>query len=132
MNVKASGKNRRRILVVDDHPDCAESICTLLDIFGQDARAATTGREALAMVESFDPEIVMLDISLPDMSCYEIAQRLRGATGRRRYLAAITGWGQLVDRMRAFAAGFDQHVVKPTDAAALRGILSAVDSLQAC
>jgi CheY-like chemotaxis protein len=113
-----------RVLIVDDYPDAAEAASMLITLYGHECRTATTGQDALAQAATFDPEIVILDIGLPDISGYEVARTLRARPGGRSlYLAAVTGWGQPEDRARALAAGFDQHVLKPTDAAKIKGIL---------
>lgn len=105
-----------RVLVVDDYPDSAEAASMLLTLYGHECRTATTGREALEQAEVFAPDIVILDIGLPDMTGYEVARALReGARGPSMYLAAVTGWGQPADRDKAFAAGFDCHITKPAD-----------------
>ena len=116
---------RVRVLVVDDYPDSAEISAMLLELFGHECRTATTGQEALAHAATFDPDIVILDIGLPDISGYEVARTLRAQPrDRPLYLAAVTGWGQPEDRVRALAAGFDLHVLKPTDGAKIQNILS--------
>lgn len=113
-----------RVLVVDDYPDSAESASMLLAFYGHECRTAVTGQGALEQAAAFDPDIVILDIGLPDISGYEIARILRARAGERPlYLAAVTGWGQAQDRLRAFAAGFDQHVIKPTDSEKIQQIL---------
>ena len=115
---------RVRVLIVDDYPDAAETAAMLLTLYGHDCRTACTGQAALAEADAFDPDIAILDIGLPDISGYEVARALRARPGQRRiYLAAVTGWGQPHDRLQAFAAGFDQHVLKPTDTAKIRNIL---------
>jgi DNA-binding response OmpR family regulator len=115
-----------RVLVVDDYPDAADIACLLLEMFGHECRMALTGRDALDEAGRFDPHIVILDIGLPDISGYEVARTLRTrAAGRPLHIAAVTGWGQPTDRVRAFAAGADQHILKPTDAAKLKTILDA-------
>ena len=115
---------RARVLIVDDYPDAAEAASMLITLYGHECRTATSGQDALAQAATFDPEIVILDIGLPDISGYEVARMLRGRPGGRSlYLAAVTGWGQPEDRARALAAGFDQHVLKPTDAAKIKAIL---------
>lgn len=117
--------HKRRVLVVDDYPDAADVVCVLLTMLGYDCRSANSGSAALEEASRFDPELVILDIGLPDMSGYDVARELRARAGSRRlHLAAVTGWGQPADRERAFAAGFDQHVLKPTDATKLKSILS--------
>jgi CheY-like chemotaxis protein len=123
---------KARVLVVDDYPDSAEIASMLLTLYGHECRTAVNGLDALAQAAEFQPDIVILDIGLPDISGYEVARTLRARAGSRPlYLAAVTGWGQPEDRVRAFAAGFDQHVLKPADAAKIRGILQlAADRTQ--
>lgn len=118
----------RRVLVVDDYPDAADIACMLLTMHGHECRSVTTGQGALDEAARFDPDIVILDIGLPDISGYDVARELRRRAGRAIYIAAVTGWGQPADRLRAFAAGFDQHVLKPTDAVKLRSIVAAAQA----
>jgi CheY-like chemotaxis protein len=126
----AAPGTRLRVLVVDDYPDSAETASMLLTLYGHECRTAVTGQAALDEAAAFDPDIVILDIGLPDISGYDVARVLRARAGRRSlYLAAVTGWGQPEDRVQAFAAGFDQHVLKPTNAAKILQILKlAVES----
>jgi CheY-like chemotaxis protein len=113
-----------RVLIVDDYPDSAASSEMLLSLLGCNCRIAQTGQEALEVAAAFDPDLVLLDIGLPDISGYEVAHVLRTRQGDRPlFLAAITGWGQPQDRVRALAAGFDLHVLKPTNAATLKQIV---------
>ena len=115
---------KARVLVVDDYPDAAETAAMLLTLHGYECRIAVTGQGALDQAAAFDPDIVILDIGLPDISGYDVARTLRArAGGRSLYLAAVTGWGQPQDRVKALAAGFDQHVLKPTDTAKILQIL---------
>jgi len=113
----------KRVLLVDDQPDVAEMISLVLTMDGYDCRAAESGQEALEVAESFDPDVVILDIGLPDLSGYDVARALRQRSCSRPYLGALTGWGQPRDRARAFEAGFDTHLLKPQTAASLRGIM---------
>ncbi|HEY2592148.1 MAG TPA: ATP-binding protein, partial [Steroidobacteraceae bacterium] len=106
----------RRVLVVDDNADAANSLSMLLSFQGHETRVAYSAKEALACLETFKPEVGLLDIGLPEMSGYELAQRLRAMAdldGLR--LVALTGYGQADDRGRALDAGFDDHLVKPVD-----------------
>jgi len=115
-NHRPPAGTKLRVLVVDDYPDSAEAASMLLTLYGHECRTATTGREALEQAEVFAPDIVILDIGLPDMTGYEVARALRErAGGASMYLAAVTGWGQPADRDKAFAAGFDCHITKPAD-----------------
>jgi DNA-binding response OmpR family regulator len=113
----------RRVLVVDDYVDAAETTAMLLEMLGHQARAVTCGRAVAGAVASFDPDIVILDIGLPDLNGYEVAREVRKNFGPRPYLAAVTGWSHADARRRIADAGFDLHVVKPTDLAKLRAIL---------
>jgi len=111
-------------MIVDDFPDSAAASSMLLTMLGYECAIACNGREALDRAAEFDPGVVLLDIGLPDISGYDVARALRARqVDHPVYIAAVTGWGQPDDRVRALAAGFDQHVLKPTDAAMLKQIL---------
>ena len=113
-----------QVLVVDDYPDAAALLCDLLGLLGCTCRAALSGEEALSIAREQRPELVILDIGLPDLSGYEVAPRLRALLAPDSVrIAALTGWGQPTDRARSAAAGFDQHVVKPPTLAKLKLIL---------
>jgi DNA-binding response OmpR family regulator len=115
-----------KILVVDDHPDASEIICSLLTLFGHEAREAVSGGEAVALAAVFEPEVVILDIGLPDLSGYEVARELRSRhPDKGMHIAAITGWAQVNDRVRSLAAGIDQHFLKPVGADTILAILAA-------
>jgi PAS domain S-box-containing protein len=118
----------RRILVVDDNMDAATTLGELLAALGHEVRVRFDGKSALADLASFVPEILVLDIGLPDMDGYELARRLRNepATAQARYLA-LTGYGQAHDRTLARAAGFDHHFVKPVDILTLQAVLEGED-----
>jgi CheY-like chemotaxis protein/two-component sensor histidine kinase len=115
----------RRILVVDDNVDAAESLAMLLRLEGHDVRVAHDGPAALAAVEADPPELVFLDIGMPVMNGYDVARQLRQRPGPENLiLVAMTGWGQEEDRRRSREAGFDHHLVKPAEPAALRQLLA--------
>jgi two-component system CheB/CheR fusion protein len=118
---------KHRVLVVDDYPDAAETACMLLSMLGHECRFATCGHDALVEAAAFGPDVALLDIGLPDVSGYDLARQLRARADGPLFLAAVTGWGQPEDRARAFAAGFDHHVLKPTDQVKLVSILELVD-----
>lgn len=120
-------KLKHRVLIVDDHPDAAEVSCMLLSALGHQCRAAMTGERALQQDRDFQPDIVICDIGLPDISGYEVARELRARHGHSLYIAALTGWGQTADRARAMKAGFDQHILKPADAAKLESVIAAAE-----
>jgi len=110
----AAPGRRRRVLVVDDNRDAADSCATMLELSGHQVHTAYNGTRALQAGASFLPEIVLLDIGLPDLNGYEVARRIRASTwGADVVLVAVTGWGKDEDRERAFAAGFNEHLTKP-------------------
>jgi PAS domain S-box-containing protein len=116
--------NRRRILVVDDNEDAAESISMMLSLDGHEVRTAYDGPEALETAGAFRPEVILLDIGLPGMDGYEIARRLKQNGGLdSALLVALTGYGQEEDRRRAEAAGFDLHLTKPVRPDRLREVV---------
>jgi PAS domain S-box-containing protein len=114
----------RRILIADDNRDAADSLCLLLTEMKADARAAYDGASALEMIRRWRPAIALLDIGMPGMDGYEVAERVRaepGLVGMR--LIALTGWGSSEDRDRSRSAGFDEHWVKPVDPRILSDLL---------
>jgi len=118
----------RRVLVVDDNRDSAETIAMLVELWGHDVRVVHDGPAALASVsESADwcPEVVLLDIGLPGIDGYEVARRLRQVPSLAGILmVAMTGYGQERDRQLSREAGFDHHLVKPVDPVKLQGLLA--------
>jgi signal transduction histidine kinase/ActR/RegA family two-component response regulator len=117
----------RRILVVDDNADAADTLAMMLQLDGHDVQAVYRGQEALERLSSFDAHTVLLDIGLPGMDGYEVARRMRQQPrGPSLHLIALTGYGQPDDRARALAAGFDDHLVKPVAPDALTQALARV------
>jgi signal transduction histidine kinase len=115
----------RRILIVDDSRDGGESLAMLLRVLGANVALAHSGRTALECVDTFKPDVVLLDIGMPGMDGYEVARRIRAnPTNRHISLIALTGWGQDEDRKRSVAAGFNHHLVKPADIEQLRQLLT--------
>ena len=115
----------RRVLVVDDNVDAADSLSMLLTFQGHQTQVAYSAKEALLYVEAFRPDVGLLDLGLPEMNGYELATKLRaipGLNGMR--LSALTGYGQPEDYQRTRAAGFDDHLVKPIDLAKLERVLA--------
>jgi PAS domain S-box-containing protein len=111
---------RRRVLIVDDNVDAADSLAMVLKLEGHSVEQAYEAGEALRIAAAFVPEIVLLDIGLPEVDGFEIARRLRAIVALQDVkLVALTGYGQSEDRARTRAAGFDLHLVKPVDFAAL-------------
>jgi CheY-like chemotaxis protein len=122
-----AGRAGRRILIVDDNADAAESLALLLRMGGHEVRTAHDGPAALADARAFPPEVVFLDIGLPGMSGYDVARALRSAEGKQAMIIALTGYGQAEDRRRCEEAGFDMHLVKPVDMADLHRVLGGLD-----
>jgi PAS domain S-box-containing protein len=121
----ASGPSVRRcVLIADDNRDAADSLAMLLRIDGHEVAVVHDGKQAVAKIESFRPEIALLDIGMPELSGYEVARRVReGPLGNSITLVAVTGWGQASDKARAVAAGFNHHLTKPIEPDALAEVL---------
>jgi PAS domain S-box-containing protein len=116
----------RRILVVDDNRDAADSLGMLLRMMGNEVHTAHDGLEAVGAAAAFHPDVILLDIGLPKMNGYEVARRIREQqSGQRVLLVALTGWGQEEDRRRTQEAGFDHHLTKPVEFNALEKLLAA-------
>jgi CheY-like chemotaxis protein len=113
------GATPKRVLVVDDNADAAETLSQLLEILGHMPATANDGTSALQAFDAFTPDVVLLDIGLPDLDGYEVARRIRAGSERPVRLVALTGWGQAEDKRRAAEAGFDAHWTKPVDPARL-------------
>ncbi|MGE5526745.1 MAG: ATP-binding protein, partial [Rhodospirillaceae bacterium] len=121
----AAPATQLRVLVVDDSDDAAESLAMLLRLNSHTVETAPDGLSALEQFSSFQPDVVILDIGLPDMNGYEVAERLRALPGgEQATLIALTGWGGEEERTRAFAAGFDHHLTKPVSTEDLQELLS--------
>ena len=116
----------RRILIVDDNQDAADSLAILLQLSGNDTRTAYDGQQAVDLAGVFRPDVLLLDIGLPKLNGYEVCRRIRRQSwGKNIVLIAVTGWGQNEDRQRSQEAGFDHHMVKPVDPQNLIKMLSA-------
>lgn len=122
---QSSRYSKRRVLVVDDNVDAATSLAQLLRLDGHVVEAVYGARAALDKFAAFNPDVVLLDIGLPEMDGYEVAHRLRQRTALHPVtLVALTGYGQREDRERALVAGFDEHLVKPVGFDDLQRVLS--------
>lgn len=125
----AQASRRLRVLLVDDNRDAVDSLALLLSLEGHEVRTAQEGRAALDEARAFVPDAAVLDIGLPGMDGYELAQRLRlQDETKHAVLIALTGYGQDRDRERSKLAGFDHHLVKPADPVELSRILETVDA----
>jgi CheY-like chemotaxis protein len=114
----------RRVLVVDDNREAADSIAWLVSIAGHEVRTAYDGQEGLTVASSFTPDVLLLDLGMPGLTGYELARKIRHEPwGQTATLIAVTGWGQERDRRRVADAGFDAHLVKPVDTKSLLAAL---------
>jgi CheY-like chemotaxis protein len=122
----------RRVLIVDDNRDATETLEMLLQLWGYEVRSVHSGLSALEVAPEYRPEVVLLDIGLPGMSGYDVAQRLREVPGFSDVvLVAVTGYGQDNDRSRSREAGFDHHLVKPVEPDKLQALIASVSRSQA-
>ena len=122
--VQAAGRFKHRILVVDDNRDAAVSTAMLLEMMGHDTRTAHDGLAAVEVARAFKPGVVLLDLGLPRLNGYDAARRIREQSADAKLLLiAMTGRGQEDDKRRSVEAGFDLHLVKPVDSAALERLL---------
>jgi PAS domain S-box-containing protein len=118
-----------RVLVVDDNADAADTLATMLRMSGEEVEVAHSGPEGLSLAEKLHPQLLLLDLGMPDVDGYEVACRIRSQPwGHSIVISALTGWGQEADRTRSKEAGFDYHLVKPVDLNALRSMLDSLPS----
>ncbi len=121
--------DRTRVLVVDDNVDAGDTLAVILDMLGAEVRVARNGIDALTAFAAYKPSVVLLDIGMPGMNGYEVAQAIRNRfSAHPAVLVALTGWGQEDDRRRAMAAGFDHHLLKPAEIDALQTLLSDIEA----
>jgi len=122
----------RRVLVVDDNEDAADSLGMLLQFLGAEVMVVHDGKSALAALKTFSPAVILLDLGMPGMNGLEVARRVREDPEHKGMtLVALTGWGQREDRRRTHEAGFDYHLVKPADVSTLQSILSVREAEEA-
>jgi CheY-like chemotaxis protein len=114
-----------RVLVVDDSADSGDSLAAVIGLLGHDARVAYDGLAAVQVADEYKPHLVLMDLTLPVLSGYEAASRIRALpTGSGIMLVALTGWGRAEDERRTAEAGFHRHVVKPLDFDLLKQLLA--------
>jgi signal transduction histidine kinase/two-component SAPR family response regulator len=117
---------RRRILVVDDNFDSAESMAMMLTLSGHEVATAHDGMEAVKLAGEFQPDVAFLDLGMPKLDGYEAARSIRQQSwGKQIVLVALTGWGQQEDKRRSREAGFDAHLVKPIDFGVLEELVAS-------
>jgi len=125
-----SSATSRRVLVVDDNRDSADSLAMLLTMFGHEVRTAYDGQDGVRAARSFRPDLVLMDIGLPGLNGYDAARAIRSEPwGRGLRLVALTGWGSEEDRRRSRDAGFDHHLVKPVDFDDVLQVLADVEGV---
>lgn len=119
---------RRKVLIIDDNADAATLLAMFVGFHGHDTAVANSGAEGLALASTFAPEVVLLDLGMPEMSGYDVAIALRELPGLSCvYIAALTGWNDAQTRARVVASGFDKHLVKPPDVGV---VLDLVDTCE--
>jgi PAS domain S-box-containing protein len=118
-----------RVLIADDNADAADSLAMMLRIMGNEVRTAHDGQAAVEVAADFRPDVILLDIGMPRLSGHEACGRIRALRGGKdAHIVALTGWGQKNDRVRSRQAGFDGHLVKPIEPAALEKLLAELSS----
>jgi CheY-like chemotaxis protein len=126
MTEETAGRRGRRVLVVDDNLDSAESLARLLELQGHETATAHDGVGAIGVAEAFHPNVIVLDLGLPRLDGHEVARRVRGTPwGKDVLLIASTGWGHADARRASIDAGFDHHLVKPLDLTQLATLIAA-------
>jgi CheY-like chemotaxis protein len=121
-----SGSRARRVLVVDDNDDVRETLTELLRLLGHEVAGAASGTEALEQAPAYAPEIVLLDLGLPDVDGCEVARRMRDLPAYdATVLIALTGYGQDEDKRRVAEAGFDMHLIKPIEPSDLEKVIAS-------
>jgi CheY-like chemotaxis protein len=121
-NHQAAQRASRRVLIIDDNVDAADSLAIILRHMGHQVHVAYDGRAALELSLRTRPEIVLLDIAMPEISGYEVAKQIRQYLGDRVRIFAVTGYGQDDDRLKSVEAGIDQHLIKPIDTTFLESL----------
>lgn len=123
---KSPVSHPQRILVVDDNRDAADSLSMLLRLRGHDVHTTYDGRTAVTMAAQLRPEVVLLDIGLPELNGHEVAREIRAQPhGASVLLIALSGWGRETDRLDSRDAGFDHHLVKPMEFDVLEQLLAS-------
>jgi CheY-like chemotaxis protein len=114
---------------VDDNRDAADSMAMLLELMGHEVRIGYGGLDAVDLAETFRPDLLLLDLGMPELNGFEVARRIRAHPwGSQIAIVAMTGWGQEEDRRRSREAGFDHHLIKPADAGQLHTLLASLTS----
>lgn len=121
--------NGHRVLVVDDNADAASTLCMLLEMLGHTVVTADSGQGAIVLSEQFRPQIIFMDLGMPEMDGFAAAKRIREKPwGENIVIVALSGWGQDEDKRKSKEAGFDHHLVKPAELSELKKVLSGLDA----
>jgi CheY-like chemotaxis protein len=132
MNVQPAA-SRRKVLIIDDNVDAATLLAMFINFHGHETAVANGGAEGLALAATFTPEVVLLDLGMPEMSGYDVAIALRKLPGLACiYIAALTGWNDAQTRARVVASGFDKHLVKPPDVGVVLDLVDTCARSPAC
>ncbi len=124
----ANPSSGKRILIVDDNRDACDSMAQLLQVCGHDTKTAYDGLAGVAAAETYSPDVILLDLGMPNLNGYDACWRIRAQPSNgTTLLIALTGWGQAEDKRRTKEAGFDAHLVKPVDVAKLEGLLALAE-----
>jgi CheY-like chemotaxis protein len=124
--IRSTESTQLRIIVADDFEATAETLAKLLRRWGHEVRTATTGSDAIKAAENFQPQVMFLDILMPNLDGYEVAKQIRKQPGGKNvFLVALTGLGREEDRQRSREAGFDTHLLKPVWPATVKGLIDA-------
>jgi CheY-like chemotaxis protein len=127
LSIRTMPVARRKVLLIDDNADMRQTLAACLSMQGHDVREAGDGLSAVQLANEFAPDVIVVDIGLPEIDGYEVARRLRAnASTREVRLVALTGYGQQEDKQKAVNAGFDEHLTKPVDPATLEQVVAGV------
>jgi CheY-like chemotaxis protein len=127
LNDEKSGRRRQRVLVVEDYVDGAHTMAQLLSVMGHEVQEAFNGIDALRVAADFQPDLILLDIGLPELNGYEVAKQIRENEDTKNIIiAALTGYGRESDRQEAALAGCDHHFTKPIEPHQLISLLSTL------
>lgn len=122
---------QRRVLIVDDHRDTADTLASMLGLLGYDVRTAYDGASAITAAEQFRPDVMLMDIGMPRFNGFQVAQRIRAQPWAAQVvLIAVTAWDREEDRRSSQDAGFDAHLCKPVDPEILFRLLRALNGLE--
>ena len=122
----APPRKKWKVVIADDNRDAADALAILMELDGHEVTVLPDGATALRAIEKGRPDVVVLDIGMPELDGYEVARRVRERRSTSVALIAVTGWGKDEDKARAFIAGFDHHLLKPVDPDELSSLLQSI------